>query len=348
MPLLYGEGGKAFRRLQEEIIKRHNDLTIFAWEAPRSLNIGALGLFAESPEAFTNSSTFEPFPDDFVDFSVTNKGLRISGDLPLHVVCTKGRDTYQYALFIGTCADIADGGIYLRKLGPKLFYRAVIPDRTSSLAGFGFGDTEFSSTVTMEDIPEYYILIDQNQRSSSHDFLNCALHIPPNLKYNRLELRDAVPQTLWDVTNRVFLKPRSWTAARYPIVIAAILDIMVDHEFLELVLLCDYRSDVSSPICKIFFKGSYPREEEMLFQGRNRNESIYWSQFQFDCPEILQLGNTIERTKGGRRVVISARFEIEKVNVAMITHREDVEMFSLRFDFIVKDDVVKALPIKEN
>lgn len=237
MPLLYGEGGKAFRRLQEEIIKRHNDLTIFAWEAPRSLNIGALGLFAESPEAFTNSSTFEPFPDDFVDFSVTNKGLRISGDLPLHVVCTKGRDTYQYALFIGTCADIADGGIYLRKLGPKLFYRAVIPDRTSSLAGFGFGDTEFSSTVTMEDIPEYYILIDQNQRSSSHDFLNCALHIPPNLKYNRLELRDAVPQTLWDVTNRVFLKPRSWTAARYPIVIAAILDIMVDHEFLELVLL---------------------------------------------------------------------------------------------------------------
>lgn len=46
--------------------------------------------------------------------------------------------------------------------------------------------------------------------------------------------------------------------------------------------------------------------------------------------------------------MISARFEIEKVNVAMITHREDVEMFSLRFDFIVKDDVVKALPIKEN
>lgn len=33
MPLIYGEGIKAFRRLQEEIIKHRNDLTIFAWEA---------------------------------------------------------------------------------------------------------------------------------------------------------------------------------------------------------------------------------------------------------------------------------------------------------------------------
>jgi hypothetical protein len=34
MPLIYGEGIKAFRRLQEEIVKRNNDLTIFAWESP--------------------------------------------------------------------------------------------------------------------------------------------------------------------------------------------------------------------------------------------------------------------------------------------------------------------------
>jgi hypothetical protein len=30
MPLLYGEGWKAFRRLQEEIVKHNNDATIFA------------------------------------------------------------------------------------------------------------------------------------------------------------------------------------------------------------------------------------------------------------------------------------------------------------------------------
>lgn len=31
MPMLYGEGTNAFRRLQEEIIKRSNDTSIFAW-----------------------------------------------------------------------------------------------------------------------------------------------------------------------------------------------------------------------------------------------------------------------------------------------------------------------------
>ena len=32
MPLLYGEGPKAFARLQGEILKVSNDETIFAWE----------------------------------------------------------------------------------------------------------------------------------------------------------------------------------------------------------------------------------------------------------------------------------------------------------------------------
>ncbi|KAK3401528.1 heterokaryon incompatibility protein-domain-containing protein [Sordaria brevicollis] len=34
MPLIYGEGDNAFRRLQEEIIKRSTDLSIFAWGTP--------------------------------------------------------------------------------------------------------------------------------------------------------------------------------------------------------------------------------------------------------------------------------------------------------------------------
>jgi hypothetical protein len=33
MPMLYGKGEKAFIRLQEEIVKETNDLTLFAWEA---------------------------------------------------------------------------------------------------------------------------------------------------------------------------------------------------------------------------------------------------------------------------------------------------------------------------
>ncbi|KAI0437277.1 heterokaryon incompatibility protein-domain-containing protein [Xylaria telfairii] len=51
MPLLYGEGRKAFRRLQEEIIRRNNDQSILLWlrepgELPESLDL------ASSPTCF--------------------------------------------------------------------------------------------------------------------------------------------------------------------------------------------------------------------------------------------------------------------------------------------------------
>ncbi|KIY00758.1 uncharacterized protein Z520_03423 [Fonsecaea multimorphosa CBS 102226] len=59
----YGEGRQAFQRLQEEILKRHLDESIFAWTAP----VGSLpshsrpwvsdqwGLLAPSPDCFKNS-----------------------------------------------------------------------------------------------------------------------------------------------------------------------------------------------------------------------------------------------------------------------------------------------------
>jgi hypothetical protein len=49
IPLLYREGGKAFLRLQEEIIKDTDDHSIFAW------SIGAVkfsGLMAPTPASF--------------------------------------------------------------------------------------------------------------------------------------------------------------------------------------------------------------------------------------------------------------------------------------------------------
>ncbi|KAF2107945.1 hypothetical protein BDV96DRAFT_451740, partial [Lophiotrema nucula] len=53
MPLLYGEGrDRAFLRLQEEIIKGNNDMSIFAWMNPTNTTSGIL---ATSPADFQNS-----------------------------------------------------------------------------------------------------------------------------------------------------------------------------------------------------------------------------------------------------------------------------------------------------
>ncbi|RYC55866.1 hypothetical protein CHU98_g10343 [Xylaria longipes] len=54
MPLLYGEGSKAFQRLQEEILKTTEDYTLLAW-ADTSLN--KRGVLADSPRDFRNGSS---------------------------------------------------------------------------------------------------------------------------------------------------------------------------------------------------------------------------------------------------------------------------------------------------
>ena len=62
MPLIYGEGRKAFMRLQLEIIRKIDDDSIYAWRAP----IQRSGLLAPWPTAFANSGNIVQveFPND--------------------------------------------------------------------------------------------------------------------------------------------------------------------------------------------------------------------------------------------------------------------------------------------
>lgn len=57
MPLLYGEGRKAFSRLQDEIMRSSNDLSLFAWEdSPDPPS----GILAASPDAFSRPLIYLP------------------------------------------------------------------------------------------------------------------------------------------------------------------------------------------------------------------------------------------------------------------------------------------------
>lgn len=85
MPLLYGEGEKAFIRLQEEIVKDSDDESIFAWRA--DFSYGAYGkpcgLLAPSPAAFLKSGDilFPRHNFENPPWTITNKGFRLT--LPL-------------------------------------------------------------------------------------------------------------------------------------------------------------------------------------------------------------------------------------------------------------------------
>jgi hypothetical protein len=56
MPLLYGEGDKAFVRLQEEIIRQSGDLSVFAWGYNAPMANRTSGIFAPSPALFIGCS----------------------------------------------------------------------------------------------------------------------------------------------------------------------------------------------------------------------------------------------------------------------------------------------------
>lgn len=65
LPLLYGEGEKAFTRLQEEIMRVSNDTSIFAWS---SYADPYFAMLARTPDAFSEHAVrlSGPWRDDFV------------------------------------------------------------------------------------------------------------------------------------------------------------------------------------------------------------------------------------------------------------------------------------------
>ena len=106
MPMLYGEGKKAFHRLQLEIIHASNDQSIFAWS--HGIDNGGTGsILADDPSSFLNCGKMELMGDDeFIEylkeyapeaeldliedqlgtFLVTNRGIQIW--MPLCSTCT--------------------------------------------------------------------------------------------------------------------------------------------------------------------------------------------------------------------------------------------------------------------
>jgi hypothetical protein len=87
MPLLYGEGDKAFIRLQEEIMKESDDQSLFAWGMGFHLDHEYYngGLFASSPLLFAHCSNIifwgQLSTQRPTHYYMTNKGLRV--ELPM-------------------------------------------------------------------------------------------------------------------------------------------------------------------------------------------------------------------------------------------------------------------------
>ena len=170
MPLLYGEGHRAFTRLQEEIIQRSDDQSIYAWnsietadEDPDDLS----GLLAHSPEQFKDIGNIHPLPPSPVyasaPSSMTNQGLRVQLYLrPLLEAEGVPMEEDYYAIldcFVG------DGDLYqcpvilLRRLSQDQYarfqtkYRKYLPPPPGD-----FLEYEGYRTIYVRQQPVYYNL----------------------------------------------------------------------------------------------------------------------------------------------------------------------------------------------
>lgn len=203
MPMIYGEGKNAFLRLQEEIAKNTNDLTLFAWtsqddpgEDRRLLPAQAQfwsGVFAESPEEFANCGSLKIFRDRDEEFAITNNGLRIRTAL--------GSST-EWNILPLECVDGEDRqlGIYLKKA--KFGYVRDRPHELFSTTNNAFWKGQRHTTYIARTLNDNSLAL--RLRAQMFQSLQFHFHLQPRTSYTIQGLR-ARPASLWDRNGRLFL-----------------------------------------------------------------------------------------------------------------------------------------------
>ncbi|KAK0643985.1 heterokaryon incompatibility protein-domain-containing protein [Cercophora newfieldiana] len=144
-PLLYGEGTKAFRRLQEEIMKQTSDMSLLAW-LPDTSEEPVREIWARSPSEFAwlriHPGLLRVRGQFNHDIDISNKGLRVSAHLiqlppspdedksesPQPSPQNSGlRPPYHTHVLNLKCSltRMVNMGICLHKFGPNLFVRDI-------------------------------------------------------------------------------------------------------------------------------------------------------------------------------------------------------------------------------
>ncbi|KAK7745022.1 hypothetical protein SLS53_003257 [Cytospora paraplurivora] len=194
MTMIYGEGGKAFIRLQEQIIKDSNDMTLFAWTSDGSGQVYR-GLLARSPSEFRacrnlrrlgNSSTLNR------DYMLTNNGLRIQICLASASIGTSEKD---YILGLGSSRVTGELiGIHLTKT-PNGFVRRLPGQFFREEEYYATGAGEQSITYIRKDVtPEESGRLDTHLRRK----IKVTLDLPRDFELASLEVQ---PSALWDQYN---------------------------------------------------------------------------------------------------------------------------------------------------
>lgn len=198
LPLIYGEGGpKAFRRLQEEIIRLSSDLSIFAWN-PSSRDDTGLDAFGPSPDDFTGQKDIVPCYSS-QHFMRTNKGIEMKTSL-WGILCNDAKE--RLMLVIGKEKTGEFGiGIILRKVGHNMYVR-----RGKILLFLDDKITSFTRTST------FYLVSPHMDLAHNHvlDMARERAILIPEDGLRDFHINTPVPECTWDCEDRLFLDNGHW------------------------------------------------------------------------------------------------------------------------------------------
>ncbi|KAJ1324104.1 HET domain-containing protein [Microdochium nivale] len=158
MPMLYGEGRKAFTRLQEEIMKVDSDATLLAWPALRHVaSQGTLSswvprpdLLADAPEYFAGGRclrnlTRNDAGHQYTRFFVTQRGLQIT----LGIV----RDNNFKNLVYGVLNCSTETQCVRNVAIPIILHDGIVPQATSNTFEILEGTALVAESLPMTTIP---------------------------------------------------------------------------------------------------------------------------------------------------------------------------------------------------
>jgi hypothetical protein len=310
MGMIYGEGQNAFRRLQEEIVRQSNDLTIFAWNQASGEDADS-GIFAQSPTLFGGSGIIEPIDQALLDpeFSLTNKGLKFDNFKLLWTESRKetlgGERGFKktYALPLGNrkkkCIAVP-----LRKIGPGLFVR----NGTLITISWNSGDGE-AVNFYLHVTPSY-----------SHFFEDSRLKEAVMFPKAQFKIQEVVPKSHWDEANSLFFAP----VENLKLVLAASGSITLGGSAVQVVVCIDFEFD---PVrCRIFNVETHNPLSAWLFRHTRLNYDVTWDDIRADKPEIMVFIDEVEISVDGTEYRISA-----SINKGVVSSISKYSIYSVSF-----------------
>ncbi|VBB79509.1 Putative Vegetative incompatibility protein HET [Podospora comata] len=324
MPLIYGEGFQAFQRLQQEIVKSIGDMTILAWgsvQGGQGSSEGLQGLFAPSPDAFWIPGVINCLPS-LPDITITTRGLRVSRNtwMPLWIHGT------TYYLIVGafspwtervsTMQSSSVSALRLSKIGPGIFLRTGL-------------DTEVpvDALYAQHHQSEYYLLTDiPSQINDIYvGYRKHSLHVEVNKTFH---VEDAVPHSLWDDADKIFLRESAWqphARIHYNVVLGVRFKGIGDFSAIEVVVLLDLSSHLPSLI--IFQASQAPRLVSKLFGPMSKEHSMMLADLEHlnDSETSLESFVTVSTDRGPARIT------------PVLTETEDV--------FLSSEEEGSAIPV---